>query len=107
MAGGKDAITKTSNLLFKWRLELPGGQTKTVERQIRADHAFDRGVPVPSEWVEQRSPPSVVPASFTAEAARELAKQETQKAKSDLGDACASVLCRCPGLPPALARRFI
>ena len=91
-------MTWKSTLLFKWQLELPGGQMKSAELQIRADHAFCRGVHMPREWAELCLLPSEAAGScrFTAVAAHEAAKDATQKARHKLDKTCVSVACWSP-----------
>ena len=98
VVGGKDTMSQASQLLFKWHLELSGEQTKTAERHIRADNAFaiDRGVQLPSEWLELCAPlPAAAMAGrFTAMAAHEAAKDASTGASLKLGDVCTAVDCR-------------
>ena len=101
VVGDKNKITTLSDLLFKWHLELADEKVKSVDLQIRADHAFDRGVQVPDSWAELLKPSPDAPKGnrFSPTAAREVAKDAAQKARQELGDACRSVLCR-PLSPP-------
>ena len=96
--GGTQKITARSQLLFKWRLELADEQVKSVDLQIRADNAFDRGIHVPASFAEISRPSSEASQSsrFTPTAAREAAKDATHKARHGLGVACRSVECRPP-----------
>ena len=96
MVNKKDKITAGSHLLFEWRLELPDGQMKTVKKQILAANAFNRGVQFPKEWTHCCVASLAAPGQlFTVAAADEAAKSATCDAIRRLGDACASVLCRC------------
>lgn len=89
-------ISKYSQLLFAWHLELPDGQVKVAELKVQANNAFDRGVHLPSGWAELCAalPEVATSQRFTISAAREAAKGATDRAKHKLDSACTSVLCR-------------
>ena len=97
VAGGESEITWESELVFEWNLELPDGQRDVADVQNRAADAFDRGVHVPDQWAELYAclPEASASSTFTATAARELAKEASRKARHALSGDCVSVTCTC------------
>ena len=102
-------MTWRSTLLFQWQLQLLGGQTKSAELQIRADHAFCRGVHMPREWAELclLSFEAAASCRFTTMAAHEAAKDATQKARHKLDKTCVSVACRFPSCLTLCYQTFV
>ena len=84
-------LTRRSTLAFHWAITMDGA-IHEADVHVRADHAAERGVPLPEGWHVALSASDL--GSFAAEAGRSV----------EAGDGVSELECRLAGVPkPCLA----